>query len=93
MYRRDSLFAHACPDPAMRARWLPWSFLWSLTKGRRYGEVLGIGDLLAGVAITLGPREAAAYDAFDAADGAAFAPTMTTRNTIRTMSQVPMRRV
>ena len=48
---------------------------------------------LAGVAITLGPREAAAYDAFDAADGAAFAPTMTTRNTIRTMSQVPMRRV
>jgi GNAT superfamily N-acetyltransferase len=57
-FRDDPLFAHACPDPAVRARWLPWSFLWSLTKGRLYGALLGIGDPLAGVAIAVGPGAA-----------------------------------
>src|SRR5688572_4943657 len=99
-FHHDPLFAHGCPDPTARARWLPWSFLWSLTKGRLFGDVLAIGDPLVGVAITVGPgaavddatlvaavararatrrralvpQEAAAYDAYDEACGAAFVP-------------------
>ena len=54
-FQDDPLFVHGCPDPSARARWLPWSFLWSITKGELFGQVLGTAGDLTGVAIAVGP--------------------------------------
>ena len=59
-FHADPLFVHACPDPSERARWLPWSFLWSVWKGLLFGEVLGTGGRLDGLAITVAPEGNAA---------------------------------
>jgi hypothetical protein len=32
-FQGDPLFAHSCPDPDERARWLSWLFRWSTWKG------------------------------------------------------------
>ena len=55
-FHPDPLFIHACPDPSDRARWLPWSFLWSVWKGLLFGEVLGTAGRLDGLAITVSPE-------------------------------------
>ena len=51
----DPLFAHACPDPAQRARWLPWVWRWSVWKGFLFGQTLGTAGQLDGVAALVGP--------------------------------------
>ena len=51
----DPLMVYACPDPAERARWLPWLFRWSVWKGYLFGRTLGTEGRLDGVAATIGP--------------------------------------
>ena len=58
-FHDDPLFVHACPDPGERARWLPWSFLWSVWKGLLFGLVLGTEGRLDGLVITVAPDGAA----------------------------------
>jgi ribosomal protein S18 acetylase RimI-like enzyme len=55
-FQDDPLFAHACPDPGERARWLPWLFRWSTWKGLHFGELLGTGEALTGVVALIGPE-------------------------------------
>jgi ribosomal protein S18 acetylase RimI-like enzyme len=54
-FQNDPLFAHACPDPSERARWLPWLFRWSAWKGFLFGQVLGTAGRLDGVVAMIGP--------------------------------------
>ena len=54
-FQHDPLFAHACPDPSERARWLPWLFRWSTWKGFFFGQVRGTTGRLDGVAAMIGP--------------------------------------
>jgi ribosomal protein S18 acetylase RimI-like enzyme len=54
-FQNDPLFAHACPDPSERARWLPWLFRWSTWKGFLFGQTLGTVGRLDGVSATIGP--------------------------------------
>ena len=58
-FQDDSLFAHACPDPRDRARWLPWVFRWSTWRGFLFGQTLGTAGRLDGVLsmIALGAGE------------------------------------
>jgi GNAT superfamily N-acetyltransferase len=54
-FQNDPLFAHACPDPSERARWLPWLFRWSTWKGFFFGQVRGTTGRLDGAVATIGP--------------------------------------
>src|SRR5918997_1577861 len=54
-FQDDPLFAHACPDPGERARWLPWLFRWSIWKGFLFGQILGTEAPLGGVMALIGP--------------------------------------
>lgn len=50
----DPLFISACPDPVLRARWMPLSFRWSLWHGLFFGDVLGTPGRLDGVVAYFG---------------------------------------
>lgn len=54
-FQDDPLFVYGCPDPDARARYLPRLFLWSIWKGLLFGELLGTGGDLRGVAAIIGP--------------------------------------
>jgi ribosomal protein S18 acetylase RimI-like enzyme len=54
-FQNDPLFAHACPDPSDRARWLPWMFRWSAWKGFLFGQTLGTAGTLEGVVAVIAP--------------------------------------
>jgi ribosomal protein S18 acetylase RimI-like enzyme len=56
-FHLDPLFVQAFPDPAVRARCLPAIFRWHVRYGVLFGEVLGTGDPLDGVAVALRPGE------------------------------------
>lgn len=51
----DPLFINACPDPDLRATWLPLSFLWSVWHGFLFGEALGTAGRLDGLVTVFGP--------------------------------------
>jgi len=54
-FQDDPLFAHACPDPTERARWLPWMFRWDAWRGFLSGEMLGTSGRLDGAAVAVRP--------------------------------------
>jgi hypothetical protein len=54
-FHDEPLFVYACPDPAARARWLPWYVRWSLWAGFAGGATLGTAGRLDGVAAAVGP--------------------------------------
>ena len=53
----DPLFVQTFPDPAERGRCLPAIFRWHVRYGVLFGEVIGLGNPLDGVAIALRPGE------------------------------------
>src|SRR3954452_3172531 len=56
-FHDDPLFVQSFPDPAERGRCLPAIFRWHVRYGVLFGEVIGLGDPLDGVAIALRPGE------------------------------------
>lgn len=54
-FQDDPLCVAACPDPLERARWLRWSLRMGVWMGFRFGQILGTGGQLDGVAVMVGP--------------------------------------
>ena len=54
-FHDEPLYVYACPDPAARARWLPWHFRWSVWAGYAFGVLVGTEGRLDGVAAAIGP--------------------------------------
>lgn len=54
-FHDEPLFAYACPDAGVRARWLPWYVRWSVWAGLAGGATLGTTGRLDGVVAAIGP--------------------------------------